>query len=93
MDSKNTDSIKLTEDGDALLEISGSPMDDDSKLSGCIGLHALCYGFIGVRSTSATHKVLCCKGCFLRIPIPREVDTFGKLREHFSNAHSEAVPV
>lgn len=83
MHSENTDSIKLNEAGDVLLEISDSPMDNNRKLSGRVGLHARCYGFIEVISTTITHKVLCCKRCSLRILIPKEVNTFGKLREHF----------
>ena len=49
--------------------------------SDTIGQHNFCAGLIRIRPISRTHRVIFCKRCNLRIVIPREVDTYAKLRQ------------
>jgi hypothetical protein len=75
--------IIMTWDGEALQEYPGSTLGDKAELTDCVGIHAYCHGWMDARPVSATHHVLVCRSCSLRVVIPREVDTLGKLREHF----------
>jgi hypothetical protein len=46
-----------------------------------VGIHSACDGKIQLRKVSETHSALCCDQCNLRIVIPKEVDTYKKLRQ------------
>lgn len=48
-----------------------------------VGIHSDCDGKIQLRKVSETHNALCCDQCNLRIVIPKEVDTYKKLRAWF----------
>ena len=53
-------------------------------LKGVIGEHNLCGGSIETRIISTSHYALKCYRCGLRIPIPLEVNTYGKLQDYCS---------
>ena len=46
-----------------------------------LGAHAICMGAIQLRLISETHNALCCNHCNLRIEIPTDINTLGKLRQ------------
>jgi hypothetical protein len=74
--------IVLTSDEDTLVQWGGCEVLDENKLGG--GVHQTCGGEIDVRPISTTHKAVCCKKCYLRVPIPFGIDTYGKLRQHLA---------
>ena len=75
--------IKITRLGETLLPYPGSDkFDEDGKLSTCIGLHAVCKGFVDAFPISESHNVLLCRHCGLRVPIPRTVETYKQLNEY-----------
>lgn len=82
--------ITLTEYGDQLREnppehgLNDHTRDHD-RLSLHIGTHDCCDGYIEIKASSASHNVVHCRTCHLRLPIPIAVDTYGKLREHFTH--------
>jgi hypothetical protein len=75
--------IMLTEFGETLREPSSIRFTEDVKFPKCIysyiGVHDICRGFLYVRPVSKTHNVIFCGNCVLRVLIPNEVDTYGKL--------------
>lgn len=73
--------IALTQFGETLLEYPGSKTTDESKLSGCIGIHEVCNCWVDLRVISKTHNILKCRSCGLRIPLLKSIDTYGKLRQ------------
>ena len=82
--------IALNEFGETLLEYPNSKSADDRNIlcvidgrivEVCIGIHDLCRGWVDAKPISKTHNALCCRRCNLRIVIPSEVNTFGKLRQ------------
>lgn len=50
--------------------------------------HAFCNNYVDLKVISPSHRVLLCKGCMLRLPIPNEVETWGQLRAHFAQFNS-----
>jgi len=75
--------IVLTREGDALLHYPGSDPDKHPKLETCVGVHAVCAGWVDIRRISQTHSALTCRACGLRVPIPNRVSTYNKLQRHF----------
>ena len=73
--------IKLTRYDDFLNDYPGSDNKDNSKLSYCIGVHDTCFGFIDLLDSSQTYNVIYCRKCHLRIPIPRNIVTYGELSQ------------
>lgn len=77
--------IALTELGEYLLEHPDFPATDESELSHrCIGLHETCRGWIYHNPISATHQAIWCASCKLRIVMPREIETYGQLRQYLA---------
>ena len=72
--------IVLTEFDEKLLSVLTE--NEDTKLSGCIGIHENCNGRLDIIKVSETHKAVLCKRCKLRIVIPEQVDTYQKLRRY-----------
>ena len=84
--------IRLTSNGDLLCESSQRPSEfgleyfvnhrqDDHELSYCVGVHKYCDSWMDRKRTSDTHDVIVCRGCFLRVSFPKEVKTYGDLRQ------------
>ena len=44
-----------------------------------IGIHKICRSTVCSREISETHRSIFCKGCGLRIVVPKEIDTYEKL--------------
>ncbi len=75
--------IILTEYGETLFDdMADLGRGDDAVLSGRVGVHRTCAGFIDILSVSKTHKALLCQKCGLRVVVPKEVETYGDLRKH-----------
>lgn len=90
-DSVPLASIQLTADGDMLREYppSGGHYDckhyrDKDKVEGCVGVHNYCGGFMDRIGATATKNAVLCRACHLRVLFPREIKTFGELREYLT---------
>jgi hypothetical protein len=76
--------IILNELGETLLDYfyPENRTPEDRKFAGsAVGVHEFCKGFVDLQEISKTHNAICCRFCHMRIAIPKEVDTFGKLRQ------------
>lgn len=79
--------IQLTVEGDRLREYPRSGryltdhVRDHNKLESCVGVHDFCGGFVDRRGATPTHDALTCRSCNLRVLFPKEVTTFGELRQ------------
>jgi len=51
---------------------------------GMVFVHDVCNGFVDFRGTSVLHKTFTCRQCGLRVAVPKHVETWAQLREHFS---------
>lgn len=94
LDSRPLPLIMLTSDGDSLRECDhgGSHTRDSHTLSSsAVGIHDCCHGFIDRRQISMSMDVLICRACYLRIPIPRSVKTYGDLRQYITETLGEIV--
>ena len=60
-------------------EAFGSPTFESKEV--IIGVHSECEGRFVFWKTSKTHRVLTCRTCYLRIPLPSDVVTYGDLRK------------
>ena len=86
--------IKLTHENDFLQEpnpplghshleyLVDHTKDEDSLYRSYIGLHSVCGNSLERRPGSETHSVIICNSCFLRIPFPKEIATYGELRNY-----------
>jgi hypothetical protein len=81
--------IQLTPEGDLLCEYPPSTHDhghharDDSELrpKSCVGVHKYCNGFVDRMRATETHDAIHCRNCHLHILFPKEVQTYGELRQ------------
>ncbi|OGY26111.1 MAG: hypothetical protein A2Z24_01795 [Candidatus Woykebacteria bacterium RBG_16_44_10] len=94
--------IQLTPEGDLLREYPRSPLAfglayfvdhvrDDWQLSTCVGVHAYCHGWMDRHRATATHDVIVCRGCHLRVLFPKKIRTYGQLR-HYMETQRVQVP-
>lgn len=74
--------ILLNKNGEKLNDYPNSEGGDKKRLSNPIGVHAICSGWVDIGKISETHKAIACRGCHLRIVIPKEIKTYGDLRKH-----------
>lgn len=92
--------IVLTDIGDQLLEyppdrniMGGNLVDhtrDNKKMEFCVGVHAVCGGWVDRERITQTHDALICRSCHLRVPFPKELKTYGDLRKHLSKLNTAA---
>ena len=75
--------IVLTLFEETMIEHSGVRNGDGIKLSGRIGSHDICGGWIDIIQISKENKAIICKTCYLRVVIPAYIKTYGELREYF----------
>ena len=73
--------IQLTKFGETLINYPGSESNDQSELYCCIGIHEEC-GWMDIHKISKTHVALTCRNCGLRVVIPKDIKTYGQLREY-----------
>ncbi|MEK9154758.1 MAG: hypothetical protein AAB596_01670 [Patescibacteria group bacterium] len=79
--------IQLTSDGDFLREYPPSGdyfvdhTRDDRELSSCVGIHDFCNCWIDRTRATKTHDAIVCRGCHLRVLFPKEIETYGELRQ------------
>lgn len=83
--------IQLTLENDLLLEYPPQSHGafpehsrDENKLSSCVGVHACCGSWVDRHHSSTTHDALVCRGCFLRVVFPVEIQTYGELRAYMT---------
>ena len=74
--------IKLTEFGEMLESYPDSKVGDERELSTCIGVHGTCSGWVDIKQVSKTHQAILCRSCNLRVVIPKEIKTYGQLRQY-----------
>lgn len=48
-----------------------------------VATHSLCNGNVYLKHSSATHHILHCNTCHIRVPVPVEVENFTQLANHF----------
>ncbi len=79
--------IQLTAEGDLLREYplsDGYFVDhtrDDRELSDCVGVHDFCNGWMDRTRATETHDAIVCDSCPLRVLFPKEIKTYGELRQ------------
>jgi len=84
--------IPLTPEGDLLREYPPGTCGygliyfvkhtrDESSLGSCVGVHEYCDNWMDRRRATKTHDALVCRGCHLRVLFPKEVKTYGDLRQ------------
>ncbi|MFA6493247.1 MAG: hypothetical protein WCV58_03870 [Patescibacteria group bacterium] len=78
--------IQLTPDEDFLCEIlpSGYAIDhtrDDDRLGCTAGVHKYCNSWMDRIRATKTHDAIVCRKCHLRVLFPKEVETYGELRQ------------
>lgn len=80
--------IQLTAEGDMLREYPPSGdyfvdhTRDSRELSTCVGVHDFCNCWMDRTRATNTHDAIVCRGCHLRVLFPKEIKTYGQLREH-----------
>ncbi len=95
--------IQLTPEGDLLREYPPSTLvfgleyfvkhtRDENNLGSCVGTHMYCSGWMDRRGATKTHDALVCRHCHLRVLFPKEIKTYGDLRQALAAAHRQ-VPV
>jgi len=56
-------------------------LEDADKLRGCVGIHKYCKGLIVDKGKiTLTNRLMICRGCYLRITFPMNIETYGELR-------------
>jgi DNA-directed RNA polymerase subunit RPC12/RpoP len=85
--------VQLTPEGDLLREYPPSECvlspfpwfvdhtRDDHKLLTCVGVHMRCGGWMDRHASTAKYDVIVCRYCHLRVLFPKEVETYGELRQ------------
>ncbi|OQA04476.1 MAG: hypothetical protein BWY68_00286 [bacterium ADurb.Bin400] len=84
--------VRLTPEGDLLREYPPSTLGfgleyfvrhtrDENNLDTCVGVHEFCSSWMDRRRATETHDAIVCRGCYLRVLFPREVKTYGELRQ------------
>ncbi len=93
--------VPLTPEGDLLQEyppsIHGFGLQyfvehtrNENKLGSCVGVHAHCNCWMDRCGATGTHDAIVCRGCHLRVLFPREVETYGELRQALTPKGVEA---
>ena len=84
--------IQLTPEGDLLREYPPSTHPfglgyfvkhtrDENNLDSCVGVHEFCNCWMNRARATKTHDAIVCRGCHLRVLFPKEVKTYGDLRQ------------
>jgi hypothetical protein len=79
--------IVLTRYGETMTEpncvMAGCHAKESDRIfvKSVVGVHKKCDSLLFLFPNSETHNVIFCQLCGLRIPLPIEVDTYGKLRQ------------
>ena len=85
--------IQLTSAGDFLVKhlptFATDHPQDGELLRSCVGMHQYCGGWLDRHRATATHDAISCRECNLRVLIPREVETYGDLREALASQWKE----
>lgn len=88
--------IQLTAEGDMLREYPPSDDDyfvdhtrDNHTLSSCVGVHDFCNCWMDRKRATQTHDAVLCSGCHLRVLFPKEIKTYGQLREHLESKFAQ----
>jgi len=93
--------IQLTPEGDLLREYPLSVHGgryfidhtrDEYELSSCVGIHDNCDSWVDRARATKTHDAIICRGCHLRILFPKEIKTYGELRQALTSKFVQ-VPV
>ncbi len=84
--------IQLTPEGDLLREYPPSTpafgleyfvkhTRDENDLGSCVGVHEFCNCWMDRARATKTHDAIVCRRCHLRVLFPKEVKTYGDLRQ------------
>ena len=79
--------VVVTEFGEELVGYPGKRhelgTDETEESPMSISVHGRCRGFVDRKDVSNSHDVLKCRACFLRVYVPKSVQTYGDIRRHF----------
>ncbi len=88
--------IQLTKDGEILLEfppevtsrnwLVNHTRDHDELAKSRVGIHGYCGARLNRNRVTEVSDALHCNDCGLRILIPKEIKTYGELRQHLKSA-------
>ncbi len=85
--------IWLTNRGDMLLEYPPSGLGffvdhtkEGAELGITVGVHQHCNGFMERIRATVKEDVLRCRRCSLRVYLPRDIETYGELREYLKHS-------
>ncbi len=87
--------VQLTPEGDLLREYppSGSYSVDHTRdsreLKSCVGVHDYCNGWMDRGRATKTHDALVCRSCHLRVLFPKEIKTYGELRQALASKFAQ----
>lgn len=90
--------IQLTSEGDLLREYPPSRdyfsdhTRDNHELNCCVGVHDYCNSWMDRMRATKTHDAIVCRGCHLRVLFPKEIKTYGELRQVLASKFAQ-VPV
>lgn len=96
--------IQLTPEGDLLGEYPPSLHNgdyheyfvthsrDEDRVSGCVGIHQYCNSWMDRNRATATHDSITCRRCHLRVLFPKEVRTYGDLRDALTSTPAQSTP-
>lgn len=84
--------IQITPEGDLLCEYPPITLAscyeyfvkhtcDADGLGSCVGVHEFCNGWMDRVRDSETHDAIVCRRCHLQVLFPKEVNTYGDLRQ------------
>lgn len=75
--------IRLTSEGDFLCETppSVNHTRDNDRLGCTAGVHKYCNSWMDRIRATQTHDAIVCRKCHLRVLFPKEVETYGELRQ------------
>lgn len=84
--------IQLTPEGDFLREYPPNTLAfgleyfvkhtrDENDLGSCVGVHEFCNCWMDRTRATKMHDAIVCRGCHLQVLFPKEVKTYGDLRQ------------
>jgi hypothetical protein len=94
--------IQLTLDGDMLSEYPPSTNGffpkyfvdhtrDNRTLNSCVGIHDYCNGWADRLRATETQDAIVCRVCHLRVLFPREIKTYGELRQFLATQRTQVA--
>lgn len=65
---------------------------DDSRLEFCVGVHEHCGDHMDRQGATETKDAILCRKCHLRVLFPKEIKTYGALRQEIAKRIYDSLP-